>query len=121
MAIFAPGFVAAFLLWLMPNGNAGVSVFLSALITGCMHGVNMILVSMIPPFFKKFNRVGFISGLVNSCTYVGSAISSYGIAWIADKSGWNLVILFWTIAALCGTLLCLMRIKPWKKFVRKCV
>ena len=98
-----------------------MSVFLSALITGCMHGVNMILVSMIPPFFKKFNRVGFISGLVNSCTYVVSAISSYGIAWIADKSGWNLVILFWTIAALCGTLLCLMRIKPWKKFVRKCV
>ena len=121
MAIFAPGFVAAFLLWLMPNGNAVLSVFLSALITGCMHGVNMILVSMIPPFFKKFNRVGFISGLVNSCTYVGSAISSYGIAWIADKSGWNLVILFWTIAALCGTLLCLMGIKPWKKFVRKCV
>ena len=68
-----------------------------------------------------FNRVGFISGLVNSCTYVCSAISSYGIAWIADKSGWNLVILFWTIAALCGTLLCLMGIKPWKKFVRKCV
>lgn len=64
MAIFAPGFVAAFLLWLMPNGNAVLSVFLSALITGCMHGVNMILVSMIPPFFKKFNRVGFISGLV---------------------------------------------------------
>lgn len=121
MAIFAPGFVAAFLLWLMPNGNAGLSVFLSALITGCMHGVNMILVSMIPPFFKKFNRVGFISGLVNSCTYVGSAISSYGIAWIADKSGWNSVILFWTIAALCGTLLCLIGIKPWKKFVRKCV
>lgn len=49
------------------------------------------------------------------------AISSYGIAWIADKSGWNLVILFWTIAALCGTLLCLMGIKPWKKFVRKCM
>lgn len=27
MAIFAPGFVAAFLLWLMPNGNAVLSVF----------------------------------------------------------------------------------------------
>ena len=93
-----------------------------SILTGiALHGVNMILVSMIPPFFKKFNRVGFISGLVNSCTYVGSAISSYGIAWIADKSGWNLVILFWTIAALCGTLLCLMGIKPWKKFVRKCM
>ncbi|MDO4294151.1 MAG: MFS transporter [Eubacteriales bacterium] len=117
-AVFFPGFAAALLLALFPAGSAAVSVLLTALITGCMYGVNVILVSMIPPYFRKYGKVSTISGLLNSCTYVGSAISSYGIAWVAEKSGWGTVIVLWTLAALAGTVLCAAAGKRWGRFER---
>ena len=65
------------------NGyHAVVSVLLGAILTGCMHGVNLILICMLPAYFKNTGSVGTISGMFNSCTYVGSAISTYGVAYL---------------------------------------
>lgn len=114
-AVFGAGFCGALLLALLPSFRVGLSIFLAALVTGCMYGVNVILVSMIPPYFKKSGNVSTISGLLNSCTYVGSAISSYGIAFAAQQSGWQTVIWLWAAAALLGTLLCLGCIRRWGK------
>ncbi len=51
--IFALGAVAA-CLWCLATGKQSArSVFLCALLTGCMHGVNLILVCMIPPCFQN--------------------------------------------------------------------
>ena len=59
-----------------------------------------------------------VSGLLNSCTYVGSAISTYGIAKISENVGWNITIALWIGIALAGTILCFLGIRGWKrKFV----
>lgn len=115
-AVFGAGWIGALLLALLPSFRVGLSVFLAAWITGCMYGVNVILVSMIPPYFKKSGKVSTVSGLLNACTYVGSALSSYGIAWVAQGSGWQAVIWLWAAAACLGTLLCLGSKGRWLRF-----
>lgn len=116
--LFLLGFGSAFGLAAIPSHSAAGAVLLAAGAVGCMHGVNVILVSMVPPYFKKSNRVGTVSGLLNSCTYVGSAVSSYGIARMAQQHGWASVLWLWAAAALTGTLLCFGCGKVWNRFRR---
>ena len=117
--IFAAGALAALGLYLLTGKSAAISVLLSALLTGCMHGVNLVLVCMIPSFFRKQGNVSAVSGIINVCTYVGSALSTYGIALISERTSWRFTILTWFFIAVSGALICLVNIKPWKKEVIK--
>lgn len=118
-AIFACGTGLALLLLLITGKSIGLSVLLCALLTGCMHGVNIILICMIPPFYKKYGNVATVSGVLNSCTYIGSAISSYAIAVLCGKAGWHTTLVVWLLTALLGTVMCAVNIIPWKKTFEK--
>ena len=111
---FMIGTVAAGILMLGIR-SAAVSVTMLALLTGCMHGVNFILISMIPHFYRKSGNVATVSGILNSCTYVGSAVSTYGIAVLTEKAGWNATLFTWGIIALAGTVICFLCINAWRK------
>ncbi|MGN0526140.1 MAG: MFS transporter [Acutalibacteraceae bacterium] len=110
---FLTGAISALALFLLTGKNAAFSVLFSALLTGCMHGVNLILICMIPPFFKSTGNVSTVSGVLNSCTYIGSAVSTYGIALLSEKIGWSNTLLIWFIIAALGAAICLACIKPW--------
>ena len=113
--IFGAGAVSGLLLLVLSGGNPALSVFFMALLTGSMHGVNLMLVCMIPAFFKKSGNVSTMSGVLNSCTYVGSAVSTYGIAVISETAGWTVTIGVWAAIAIAGTAVCLLCIPAWKK------
>ena len=115
--VFFLGTVSAFVLYVLSGKNAALSVFFSALLTGCMHGVNLLLICMVPPFYKKSGGVATVSGILNSCTYIGSSMSTYGIAVISDKLGWSATILTWIIIAFLGCAVCFACTKLWNKFV----
>lgn len=113
---FGVGAVSAVLLLVLGSSNVAVSLLLLALLVGSMHGVNLILVCMIPAHFAKFGKVSFISGLINSCTYAGAAISTYGIAVFTDVFGWNKTILLWSVVAALGAFVCVSLSKRWVAF-----
>ena len=113
--IFGAGTVSAFALFLLSGQNAAFSVLFSAMLTGCMHGVNLILICMLPAFFKNSGNVSTVSGVLNSCTYVGSAASTYGIALLSERFGWHYTLLTWLLIGTAGTVLCLACIRAWKK------
>ena len=112
---FLGGSVSSVLLYFLNGANAAFSVILSAVLTGCMHGINNMLVSMLPPFFAKYDNVSTASGIINSCTYIGSAISTYGIAVLTENLGWDFTIGIWCIIAIAGTAICLACAKQWQK------
>lgn len=112
---FGVGGLSALSLFFFTGKAAALSVLFSALLTGCMHGVNLMLVCMVPAFFKNSGKVSTVSGIINACTYVGSALSTYGIALISQTKGWNTTILVWTGIALLGTVLCLIALPAAKK------
>lgn len=113
-AFFTIGVLASAGLYFLTEKNAAISVLLSAVLTGCMHGVNLMLITMLPRFFKKYNAVATASGVLNFCAYIGSAISTYGIAVLSQSVGWQMTILVWFAIAVAGALLCVICIKPWK-------
>ena len=113
--IFGVGALSALVLYLFSSCSAVLSVALSALLTGSMHGVNLILICMVPAFFQKYGAVSTVSGVINSCTYIGSAISTYGIALVSEKFGWSVTLLMWTVIAVSATVICFVNILPWKK------
>ena len=115
-AVFSAAFAASALLALFPSSGVALSVILSALITGCMHGVNVILTCMIPPYFSKTGHIAFISGLINSCTYIGSALSGYGFAVIAQRSGWNSTVVSWAVICAIAAAVCFINSKKWQSF-----
>jgi len=113
--LFAGGLLSSVGLSLSTGKNAVLSLIFLALLSGFMHGVNLLLVCMVPAAFKKYGNVGAASGIINSCTYVGSAVSTYGIALLSEDYGWDLTILVWVGIALVGTSICLICSRPWKK------
>lgn len=115
-ALFGLGGVFGLLLALFPGAGTAPSVGLCALLTGCMHGVNLILVGILPAYFQRYGRVSLFSGLLNAFTYVGSALSAYGYAAVADRAGWLAVIGSWPVTAFLGLAVCLLCVRPWRRF-----
>lgn len=113
--LFAVGAVSAVGVSLFSGKAVALSVLSSALLTGCMHGVNLMLICMIPPFFQKYGNVLTASGMLNACTYIGSAISTYGIAVLSETAGWGITVLLWIGIAVAGTVLCFLCTKPWSR------
>ncbi len=93
-----------------------LSVILMATVTGCMHGINLLLVCQIPAKFVKYGRSSYISGLLNFFTYIGAALSTYGIAVIAERASWTVVLLICSAVAILGLAACLIAYKPWTRF-----
>ena len=114
--LFGLGALSALCLSLFTGKSAGLSVLMSAALTGCMHGVNLILICMVPQYFQNTGKVSTVSGILNSCTYIGSAISTYGIAVLSEQYGWNFTIFIWLLIAIGGTVTCLLCVKPWIKY-----
>lgn len=114
--VFGIGALSAVLLLVIGNVHFIVSLVLLALLVGSMHGVNLILVCMTPAYFGRYGKVSFVSGLINSSTYVGAAISTYGIALFTESFGWNKTIALWAGVAGLGTLICVGIARRWTKF-----
>jgi len=64
------------------------------------HGINTLITSMAPLHMRDQINSGLLTGILNGCCYMGSAISSYGLGSVADKAGWSGV--FWLLFAVCG-------------------
>lgn len=114
--IFGIGALAALVLVMFPTSNPIISISCSAILVGCMHGVNQMLICVVPGQFRKTGKISTISGLLNFATYVGAALSTYGFAAIAGDGNWRPVILLWVFIAAAGSVICFGLIKSWKKF-----
>ncbi len=118
--IFVTAALSALLLFgFFEVGGVILAVLMMTMITGCMHGVNLMLITHVPKRFKKYGNISTVSGAINSCTYIGAAISTYGVAVLAENIGWRWTVGVWAVIALLGTLCCLLAMKPWKQFFDK--
>ena len=112
--IFALGAVAALVLSFVADVSPVGSIACMALLTGSMHGVNLMLICMVPPFFQRKGNISTVSGVLNSCTYVGSAISTYGIALLSESAGWQITSFVWFVIAALGAVVCTVCSRVWK-------
>ena len=81
------------------------TLLLFGLISCLAHGINSILTSIMPFSLREKINSGFLAGLMNASTYIGSTVSAYGLGKLADGNGWDLVMIVLLIAAISATLL----------------
>lgn len=98
--------VAAIGLLLIFRANMPLSVLLLALTSACSHAVNFLLICLVPKRFEQYGRFSLVTGLINSCTYIGAAISTYGFAAVSESCGWNVTLILWGAIALTGFVCC---------------
>ena len=84
--------------------SAILTVILLALAMSGIQGINHILTTRVPHRFAYAGIVSTVAGLLNSATYVGAAVSGYGIALYSKAFGWHATVVAWLIVAAVGTL-----------------
>ena len=117
--IFAVAVLSAVVMALFFGAGAWLAVLMMAMITGCMHGVNLMLITHVPKRFKKYGNISTISGALNACTYIGAAIATYGVAKLSEMVGWRNTVGVWAIIGVLGTACCFAAVRMWKKFIEE--
>lgn len=84
--LFAAGAAAALFMLTVYDSHPAVCVLMMMLITGCMFGVNLMLISRVPGHFAGRGNVSTVSGILNAATYVGSALSTYVFGAVAESN-----------------------------------
>ncbi len=117
--LFGISTAAALVMFIWLDKSALLLVACMAIITGCMHGINLMLICRLPAHFAPHGCVAGMSGLLNCATYVGSALSTYAIAAVSDHFGWGPTVFIWVIAAAVSGLLCIAAHRTWLKFKKE--
>ncbi len=113
---YSLGAVSALMLALLGSKSAAAAVFAAAILNAAMHGVNYCQTALTPIYFARYGKVSFISGILNSGTYIGSAVSTYGIAALTKSLEWDKIALLWCVTSAFGAVFCFFVSKVWKKF-----
>ena len=77
-----------------------ITVIAFALVACLMASINNIITSMIPLKMRDQIDSGRTAGLLNGFCYLGSTLSTYGLGYVAENSGWQSVL--YTLLALSG-------------------
>ncbi|MBR2971376.1 MAG: MFS transporter [Clostridia bacterium] len=93
------------------------SLFLTAFVCSAMHGANFLLISCLPGRFAKFGRAATVSGVCNSCVYIGAAISTYGIALVSKAMGWSVTVVTWCGILALGILFAFLSYKRYTAMI----
>ena len=98
-------------------GSVVLTSLMMALVVACMHGVNLMFISITPKRFAPLGRISTFSGVLNSCTYVGAALSTYLFARIAeiDGFGWSFNIILWAAISMVGVIISVLAALAWSK------
>lgn len=114
-AFFALCIVSNTVLCFTSQTSPVISVALLVIINAATHGVNLMYTTLVVPRFAKYGKTSFITGAINSATYLGSAVSMYGVALITEWFGWSGTMAAWCVIAVIGCLLCLIAARFLKK------
>lgn len=93
-----------------------ICVILLALFTTIIAAMNHLLMTLIPVHFAKFGRASTVGGIFNCCTYIGSAISTYGFGAVSEKFGWTATVIFWIILGAIGVAACALPMRRYARF-----
>lgn len=116
---FVLSILALLCLIFLGNRNVFLAILLLSITTSSMVGINTMIICVIPLYFAKSGKSASATGVLNSFTYLGSAVSSYGIGAISGAMGWNFTIVVWIAIAAIGLVFCLVTSRRWLRFKRE--
>lgn len=107
-AVFFGVSVAALLVLRVAGSfSLALTVALLAVITASMMGVNTLFVNLLPLRYEKEGKVSSVSGFLNACAYLGTAVSTFTIGVMVESLGWGVTVGSWLAVTAAGLLVCL--------------
>ncbi len=95
--------------------SAVLSVVCLMVANAATHGVNMMYTTLVVPNFAHYGKTSFVTGLINSFAYIGSAVSTYGVALISKHFGWSGTMVSLLVVSVLGIVFALVSIPYLKK------
>jgi OPA family glycerol-3-phosphate transporter-like MFS transporter len=91
------------------------------------HGINLMLITVVPKRFIKSGKVSTFSGILNAGTYIGSTVGTLLFPMLIGTSEdiangnvkWEAAMLVWVVIAALGTAVCFVAVPLWRKFRRE--
>lgn len=122
-ALLSLGVMATFIFEI---NSAILSLLLMGIIVANTHGINLMLITVVPKRFVKSGKVSLFSGVLNACTYIGAAVGNVAFAWLSTISSgdgseavdWTPVVISWVAISILGFGVCLAVAPIWKKFCK---
>lgn len=96
--------------------HIALCVLFFATFTTLIVAINHLFITLIPVRFAKYGRASTVGGIFNSCTYIGSAVSTYCFGAVSERLGWTATVLFWLILGAAGAAVCLACVRKYGKF-----
>lgn len=118
-ALFLVSVAAIILLAVFGNVNIIFSAMMLAVTTSAMLGVNTMIISLLPLYFARANKVSTITGILNAMAYIGSALSAYGIGALSEYAGWTVTIIAWGAVCVVGIISCILGRGVWNRYKRR--
>lgn len=116
--MFGAAAVSCFIMLPVHNKMPILSIMMMMMVTGCMYGANLMLISRVPIYFAKFGKISSVSGILNAATYIGSALATYGFGAVAERFGWLAVVAIWAGVSICGALFLFTSSNRWLRFCK---
>ncbi len=91
-------------------------VIFFALFTTLITAINHLFITLIPVRFAKYGCASTVGGIFNSCTYIGSAISTYGFGAVSESFGWTATVIFWIVLGALGVAVCAVPMRRYGRF-----
>ncbi len=118
--------LAVLAMFIFEINSAILSILLMGIIVANTHGINLMLITVVPKRFIKSGKVSLFSGVLNACTYIGAAVGNVAFAWLstisssgeADSVNWTPVVISWVAISILGFGVCLAAVPLWKKFCK---
>ncbi|HPB17855.1 MAG TPA: MFS transporter [Clostridia bacterium] len=92
-----------------------LAVVMLALTTASMLGANTMFLTFIPLNFSNVGRASSVTGFLDACSYLASAVSGVTIGVVAKTYGWDTTVITWIAVAFLGASVSFFGIKAWKK------
>ena len=113
--MFTVSVVSISLLLAVRNFSAVFGVILLALSSAAMLGANTMLLTFLPMRFAHVGRAATFTGMLDTVSYLSSAVSGTVNGNIIENSGWNTLILVWVGLALAGVTVSVLGTLKWRK------
>ncbi|WP_276948706.1 MFS transporter [Acetatifactor muris] len=107
VVFFSVSVAALSILWLAGSFSMALTVALLAVITASMMGVNTLFVNLLPLRYEKEGKVSSVSGFLNACAYIGTAVSTFTIGVMVESLGWGVTVGSWLAVTAAGLVVCL--------------
>lgn len=109
---FVVSFLSISILAIWGKQSIVLTIAMLAITTSSMLAVNTMLINVLPLSFAQYGKSATISGIFNAFAYVGTAVSTYGIGYIADHYGWGVSIVSWAVLTIIAAIILLWKKKP---------